>query len=68
MKTYCQSNQTVEMADLLRKDGKIYTVVFGLVVILTGMIVFLVRVDKKISRLEKRIKNEKDITTKKPLA
>jgi hypothetical protein len=52
---YPQGNQSVEMADVLRESGKIYTVVFGLVVILTGMIVFLIRVDGKISKLEKNI-------------
>ena len=40
------------MADVLRQDGKIYTVVLGLVVILTAMIVLLVRVDRKLFRLE----------------
>jgi hypothetical protein len=53
---YCQSGDPVEMADILRQDGKIYTVVFGLTVILAGMIVFLVRLDKKIFILEKFIK------------
>jgi hypothetical protein len=46
------------MADLLRKDGKIYTVVVGLVVILTGMILFLIRVDRKIFRIEKEIQKK----------
>ncbi len=50
---YAQSSQTVEMADVLRQSGKIYTVVLGLVVILTGMIIFLIKVDRKISKLEK---------------
>lgn len=54
-----QANEKVEMADLLRQDGKIYTVVLGVVVILTAMIVLLIRVDKKISRLERDIKKGK---------
>jgi hypothetical protein len=54
-----QSDGSVEMADILRRDGKIYTVVFGLVVMLTAMIILLVRVDRKISRLEKGSKKEK---------
>lgn len=62
--TYSQSNQTVEMADILRQDGKIYTVVFGVVVILTGMILFLIRVDRKLFKLENNIKNEQKITLK----
>jgi len=57
--SFCQSNQDVEMADILRQDGKIYTVVFGLVIILTAMIILLIRVDRKIFRLEREIKKEK---------
>jgi hypothetical protein len=46
-------SQDVEMADALRRDGKIYTVVIGLVAVLTGLIVFLIRVDRKVNRLGK---------------
>ena len=53
---FAQSNDEVEMADVLRRDGKIYTVVFGIVVILTGMIILLLRVDRKVYKLEKEIK------------
>lgn len=59
---YCQNNNTVEMADVLRQDGKIYTVVFGLLVILTGLIIFLIKVDKKIFKLEKNIKDQENLT------
>lgn len=59
---YSQTGNTVEMADVLRQDGKIYTVVFGLVVILSGLIIFLIRVDRKIFRMEKNIKNEGKVT------
>lgn len=52
---FAQSATDVEMADVLRRDGKIYTVVAGLTLILTALIFFLVRVDKKISRLGKRM-------------
>ncbi len=54
-----QGNDVVEMADVLRQDGKIYTVVFGLVIILTAMIILLIRVDRKIFRLEQDLKREK---------
>ena len=54
-----QGNDVVEMADVLRQDGKIYTVVFGLVIILTAMIVLLIRVDRKIFRVEQDLKREK---------
>ncbi len=54
--SFCQQVDQVEMADVLRRDGKIYTVVAGLVIILTAMIVLLVRVDRKISKIEKDLK------------
>lgn len=57
--SFCQSNETVEMADILRRDGKIYTVVFGLVIILTAMIILLIRVDRKIFRLERQFDQDK---------
>ncbi|MEO7692765.1 MAG: CcmD family protein [Chryseolinea sp.] len=50
---WAQQAQPVEMADTLRRDGKIYTVVIGLVVVLTGFIVFLIVVDKKVEQLGK---------------
>ena len=42
----------VEMADKFRADGKIYVVVAVVVVILLGLILYVARLDKKISRLE----------------
>ena len=49
-----QQTQEVEMADVLRRDGKIYTVVIGLVVVVTGLVIFLVRVDRRVERLGKK--------------
>jgi hypothetical protein len=54
-----QGSNQVEMADKFRSDGKIYVVVLGLVIILTGVIIFLIWVDRKIFRLEKRMEEEK---------
>ncbi|MBJ6143429.1 CcmD family protein [Hymenobacter sp. BT559] len=42
-----------EMADALRQSGKIYVVVLVLVIIVAGLLVYLVRLDGKVSRLEK---------------
>lgn len=50
-----QGSSSVQMADTFRQEGKIYVVVLGLVIILTGVILFLIRVDRKIFKLEKRI-------------
>ena len=58
LNSLAQDTSDVEMADVLRQDGKIYTVVFGLVVILTGMIFLLIRVDRKLFRLEQEQKQE----------
>ena len=57
LNSFGQGSAEVEMADVLRQDGKIYTVVFGLVVILTAMIVLLIRVDRKVFLMEKEWKN-----------
>ena len=43
----------VEMADLMRSNGKIYVVVAVVVTILVGLIIYMVRLDRKMSRLEK---------------
>jgi hypothetical protein len=53
-----QGREPIEMADAFREDGKIYVVVLGLVIILTGILIFLIRVDRKIFKLEMRMKKE----------
>lgn len=58
MDSFGQANEKVEMADILREDGKIYTVVFGVVIILTAMIILLIRVDRNIFRVEKSLKEK----------
>ena len=49
------AQQEVEMADALRANGKIYVVVAIVLLILAGLIGYLVLLDRKISRLEKRL-------------
>ena len=44
-----------EMADALRQSGKIYVVVLVLVIIVTGLLVYLVRLDGKVGRLEREV-------------
>ena len=46
----------VEMADTLRANGKIYVVVVIIAVVIAGLIVYLINLDRKIGRLEKEIK------------
>nr|WP_242922213.1 CcmD family protein [Pontibacter liquoris] len=48
----------VEMADTLRQDGKIYVVVTVLVTIMAGIVVYLVSLDRKVSKLEKQLKDD----------
>ena len=49
--TYAQ--EKVEMADGLRSNGKIYVVVAVLAIIFIGLFIFLIIIDRKVSRLEK---------------
>jgi CcmD family protein len=45
----------VEMADTMRDNGKIYVVVAVILAIFIGIILYLIRLDRKITRLEKDI-------------
>ena len=45
--------QGVSMADEMRNNGKIYVVVAVLLLIFLCIIIYLVRLDRKITRLEK---------------
>lgn len=56
-------NSGVEMADAMRAEGKIYVVVAVLVTIFAGIVGYAVRIDQKVSRLEKEI-NADNLGTK----
>ena len=45
------------MADDLRASGKIYVVVAVVAVIVLGLLGYLISLDRKVSRLEREIKN-----------
>lgn len=47
------SARPVEMADTFRSNGKIYVVIAVILTIFAGIIIYLIRLEKKISRLEK---------------
>ena len=47
----------IEMADQLRRDGKIYVVVGCVLVVLAGMLFYLVSIDRKVGRLEKEYRS-----------
>ena len=48
------TNEKVQMADGMRSSGKIYVVVAVLLTVLAGLILYVVKLDKKITRLEKQ--------------
>jgi CcmD family protein len=48
-----EKSNEVQMADSLRQNGKIYVVVAVILAIFTGIILYLIRLDRKISKLEK---------------
>ncbi|ABG60484.1 hypothetical protein CHU_3244 [Cytophaga hutchinsonii ATCC 33406] len=48
-----QTADSVEMADKFRADGKIYVVVTVVAIILAGLFVYMIMLDKKIGKLEK---------------
>ena len=50
------ASDTPEMADALRSSGKIYVVVAVVTVVLAGLLAFLVSLDRKVSRLERELK------------
>jgi heme/copper-type cytochrome/quinol oxidase subunit 3 len=47
------TTKEVAMADAMRQNGKIYVVVAVIVTIFTGIVLYLIRLDRKISKLEK---------------
>jgi hypothetical protein len=53
------AQQTVEMADQLRADGKIWVVVAVIATVFFGIILYLVRLDSKIGKLEREVKDQK---------
>lgn len=44
------------MAGEMRSNGKIYVVVAVLVTIFTGIVLYLIRIDRKLTKLEKETK------------
>lgn len=46
-----------EMADEFRQDGKIYVVISVLAMIFVALVIYLVMLDRKIKKLEEKIKD-----------
>ncbi|MDN3668808.1 CcmD family protein [Echinicola jeungdonensis] len=49
-------NYSVEMADQMREDGKIYVLVGIIAIVMGGLLFYVVSTDKKISRLEREFR------------
>ena len=47
------AQQDIDMAYTFRENGKIYVVVGILSIVFSGIIIFLIRLEKKVARLEK---------------
>ena len=51
--TFFANAQDVKMADVMKENGKIYVVIAVMLTILAGLVLYLIRLDRKISKLEK---------------
>ncbi len=51
--SFIASSQNVQMAETMRSEGKIYVVIAVLAVILVGLFLYLITIDRKVSKLEK---------------
>ncbi len=57
------AQQTVDMADKLRADGKIWVVVVVIAVVFAGIIGYLIRLDRQLGKLEKEVKQKQSSTS-----
>ncbi len=53
------TGDSAEMADVMRSNGKIYVVVAVILTIFVGLILYLIRLDKKITKLEKETPDQR---------
>ena len=54
-----QPGGDIEMADKMKAEGKIYVVVGVVLIILVGLLVYLMRIERKVSKMEKEMEAEK---------
>lgn len=50
--------QNAAMADRMRSDGKIYVVIAVIAVVFLCLLAFLIYLERKLNRLEKRVRNK----------
>lgn len=53
------NNKSVEMADKFREDGKIYVVVGVMAIILTGLILYIFSIDRRLQQMERAENDQK---------
>ncbi len=46
------------MADVMRQEGKIYVVVAVILLLFSGFVIYAIRIDRKVTLLEKELRNE----------
>ena len=52
LSVFAQGEKQVEMADMMRSNGKIFVVIAVILTILGGLIFYVWRLDRKITKLE----------------
>ncbi|GAA5041827.1 hypothetical protein GCM10011506_43780 [Marivirga lumbricoides] len=52
------SNNKIEMADVMRSEGKIYVLVAIIVTLFAGFVIYTIRTEQKIKKIEKSLKNK----------
>jgi CcmD family protein len=50
---FAQQTQSVDMADAMRRSGKIYVVIATIVIIFAGLAVYLFMIDRRLKKIEK---------------
>jgi hypothetical protein len=53
---FAQETNQVEMADTFRAEGKIYVVVAVALIVLVGIFIYLMMLDKKVNKLQEYLK------------
>lgn len=57
--TVFSQEHEVEMADVMMENGRIYVVVGVLLIILIGLFLYLINIDRKVGKLEKDLQKDK---------
>ena len=59
-KVFAEGSSSIEMADTMRSEGKIYVVVAVLVVIFIGFFTYLISTDRKVKKIETELEERKN--------